>query len=257
MPGLPGLETILTAQVFAFLLIFTRIGAMMVLLPGIGDGFVSPQIRLAFALAVAFLLTPLLAPGLPGLPSDPAVLALLVAGEAMVGIAIGAAARLLLSAMNVAGNVIAMSTGLGFAINVDPTQGQQGAILATFLVTLGIVMIFATGAHQLLFAAMVQSYTLFPPGAFPPPDDLLRLATLYVSGSFALGIQLSAPFLILSLVFYGGLGVVSRLMPQFQIFFIAVPASILAGFALLMLLLPLMIGIFLDRFQDAMGAIAR
>ena len=246
-----ALNQILTVQIFAFLLLFVRIGAMMMTLPGFGEGFVSARFRLAIALAVAFVLTPVLQARLPPTPADIGALFLLIALEALIGVAIGMAARLLMSALNVAGNIIAMQTGLGFALSVDPGQGSQGAILSTFLVMLGITLIFSSGAHQLFFAAIVHSYDLFKPGAAVSAADFLELVTGFVSSSFSLAVALSAPFLILGLVFYAGLGVVSKLMPQFQVFFISLPLSIMGGFAIMMLLLSMMMTIFLDRFSES------
>ena len=256
MPGIPLLDSVLPQQLFVFLLLFIGIGALLMVFPGIGEGFVSARIRLGLALAVAFVLIAPLGGRIPALPSDGGSLFLLIAVESLIGLSIGVAARLLLTSLNVAGNVIAIQTGLGFAISVDPTQGAQGAIVSTFLVTLGIVMIFITGTHALLFAGIVRSYDLFPPGAAAPAGDFLELIVRFVSASFLLGIELSVPFLVLSLVFYAGLGVVSKLMPQFQIFFISMPLSILAGFGLLMLLVGLMMQIFLDRFADSFSGLA-
>lgn len=257
MPGIPVLDAFLPQQIFVFFLIFARVGAMVMVFPGTGEGFVTARFRLCLALAISFILIGPVAGKLPALPDDGGTLALLLGLEGLVGIAIGTAARLLLSSLNVAGNIIAVQTGLGFAISVDPTQGSTGAIVATFLVTLGIMLIFMTGAHQLLFGAIIRSYDLFTPGVAPSAGDFLELITRFVSGSFLLGVELSAPFLVLSLVFYAGLGVVAKLMPQFQVFFISMPLSILAGFGLLMLLSGLMMEVFLDRFGESFGVFVR
>ena len=116
MPGIPLLDSLLPQQIFAFLLIFARLGALLMVFPGIGEGFVSTRFRLGLALAVSFLLTAPLAGRLPALPADGGTLFLLVGTETLVGLSIGLAARLLLTSLNVAGNVIALQTGLGFAI---------------------------------------------------------------------------------------------------------------------------------------------
>lgn len=250
MPDIPFLQQILPQQVFAFLLLFSRVGSMLMVMPGTGEGFVSPRFRLGLAVAVSFVLMPGLSARLPALPTDGGSLLLIVGLEVLIGLAIGTAARLLLSSLNVAGNVIALQSGLAFATNVDPTQAQQGAIVSSFLTTLGIVLIFATGAHQLLFSAILRSYDIFVPGVGPDVGDFLTVIVTFVSSSFLLGIELAAPFLVLSLVFYAGLGVVAKLMPQFQVFFISMPLSILFGFGLLMLLTGVMMQIFLDRFAE-------
>lgn len=257
MSGLPVLDQLLTQQIFAFLVLFARIGSIMMLLPGVGEGFVSTRFRLGLALAVSFVLMGPLAARIPVLPENGGVLFLLVGLEVMVGLAIGTATRLLLSALNVAGNIIAMQSGLAFAVSVDPTQGQQGAILSTFLVTLAIVLIFMTGTHAIMFDAILRSYDLFVPGVPPSVGDFLELVVTFIGSSFALGVELSAPFLVLGLVFYAGLGVVSRLMPQFQVFFISMPLSILGGFGILLLLLGMMMQLFLDHFSASLAAFAR
>jgi flagellar biosynthetic protein FliR len=189
------------------------------------------------------------------MPADIGSLFLLIGLESVIGLAIGVAARLLISCMNVTGNIIAMQTGLGFAIAVDPTQGAQGAIVATFLVTLAILMLYITGGHAVLFDGLMRSYVLFPPGIVPPVGDFLELVVRFVSSSFLLGVELAAPFLFAGLVFNAGLALVAKMMPQFQVFFIAMPASILGGFGMLMLLLGVMMTIFLDRFRDAFSGL--
>ena len=111
---------------------------------------------------------------------------------------------------------------------------------------LGITLFFATDMHHLVIAALNDSYTLFEPGEVPATGDVAALITKTVSGAFRIGIQLSAPFLAFGLLFNLGLGVLSRLMPQMQVFFIALPLSIMIGFLFLMLVLGAMMGLFLD-----------
>src|SRR5690606_3131582 len=164
----------------------------------------------------------------------------------------GMSARLIMSSLHIAGNIIALQTGLAFAQNVDPTQGGQGAMIANFLSLLAVTLIFVTGLHHLLIAAMRDSYDLFRPGEMLPVGDFWQLAVMVVSGAFVLGLQLAAPFLVFGLVFYLGLGILSRLMPQIQIFFIAMPANIGLGLALLLLLLGAMMNWFLQDFERSM-----
>jgi flagellar biosynthesis protein FliR len=101
-----------------------------------------------------------------------------------------------------------------------------------------------------------DSYALFEPGDVPAVGDVAGLVTRTVSGVFRIGIQLSAPFLVFGLLFNVGLGVLSRLMPQMQVFFVALPLSILAGFILLVLVLRAMMGLFLDYAGGVLSALA-
>lgn len=227
------LQQLLPAGVFAFLLVFTRVGAAVMLLPGFGEVYVSARVRLMLALLLALVLSPAVAALLPALPESPLALTVLLAGEIAVGILIGGAARLTLSALNVAGTVIAFQSGLSSAQFFDPTQGAQGVLVATFLTLVGITAIFASDLHLMLLRATADSYALFPAGRMPAAAGFAEVAGRFVAGSFTLGIQIAAPFLVYGLVFYIGLGLLARLMPQFQVFFVAMPLQIALGLALL------------------------
>jgi flagellar biosynthesis protein FliR len=179
-------------------------------------------------------------------PSALGPLIVILVEEIIVGAVLGLTARLTISALEVAGSVIAQQLGLGFVTAVDPTQGEQGVLVGNFLTMLGITLFFATDMHHLVIAALNDSYSLFEPGEVPATGDVAALVTKTVSGAFRIGIQLSAPFLVFGLLFNLGLGVLSRLMPQMQVFFVALPLSILLGFLFLLLVLGSMMGLFLD-----------
>ena len=243
------LAELLPLDVFAVFLVFVRIAAALMLLPGIGEAYVSVQIRLAAAAVLTVAISPSVIGTLPILPATPLELLILILGELVVGILIGAAARLMMSALHVAGTVIAFQSSLGFALFIDPTQGTQGALIATFLTLLGLVLIFATGLHMMMIRALADSYVLFTPGQLPPVGDFAALAVRYVSSSFRIGIQIAAPFIVFGLVFYIGLGILARLLPQIQIFFIAIPLQIFLALTIFGLVLaPTMIW-FLDHFE--------
>ena len=168
----------------------------------------------------------------------------------------GLTARLTISALQVAGSVIAQQLGLGFVTAVDPTQGQQGVIVGNFLTMLGITLIFATDLHHLVIAALNDSYTLFQPGEIPLLGDVAALTTRTVAAAFRIGIQLSAPFLVFGLLFNLGLGVLSRLMPQMQVFFVGMPLSILVGFLILLLVVGAMMATFLGSVESVLRQLA-
>jgi flagellar biosynthesis protein FliR len=240
----------------AFLLVFARIGTMLMLLPGLGEQNISSRIRLTLALVLAAVLLPLhraayhIDPGALG----PTIVLLIE--EILIGVVLGLTARLTISALDVAGSVIAQQLGLGFVTAVDPTQGEQGALVGNFLTMLGLTLIFATNMHYLVIAALNDSFTLFAPGEVPSTGDVAALVTGTVAGAFRIGIQLSAPFLAFGLLFNIGLGVLSRLMPQMQVFFVALPLSILIGLVVLVLGLGAMMGFFLDYVAGVLHTLA-
>jgi flagellar biosynthetic protein FliR len=117
---------------------------------------------------------------------------------------------------------------------------------------LGLTLLFATDSHHLVIAALNDSYAIFSPGETMSSGDVASLATRAFAAAFKIGMQLSAPFLVFGLVFNIGLGVLARLMPQMQVYFVGVPLSILAGFLIFALVIAAMMGTFLDYFNGVM-----
>ena len=235
-----------------FMLVFARVGSMVMLLPGFGESNIPVRIKLGIALLLTFILLPLHRAAYQVDVQAINPLLVMMVHEIIVGVVLGATARVTLSALQVGGAVIAQQMGLGFVTSVDPTQGQQGVLIGNFLTMLGITLLFATDTHYLVIAALNDSYNIFSPGDLTPSGDIAALATRAFAAAFKLGMQLSAPFLVFGLVFNIGLGVLARLMPQMQVYFVGVPLSILAGFLIFSLVLVAMMGTFLNYFTGVM-----
>lgn len=246
----------LPALAAAFLLVFARIGTMLMLLPGIGELMIPARMRLTVALALTAVLLPLHRAAYPVDLRALGPTLVLFGEEILIGAVLGIAARLAISALQLTGSVVAQQLGLGFVSEVDPTQGQQGVIVGNFLAMLGVTLIFATNLHYLVIGALDDSYTLFAPGEMPPTGDMAALVTRTVAGAFRIGVQLAAPFLAFGILFNLGLGVLSRMMPQMQVFFVGVPLSILAGFLLLAFVIGAMMMSFLGYFEGVLRDIA-
>jgi len=234
-----------------FMLILARVGTMVMLMPAIGETMVPARLRLGIALALTLMFLPLVSGAYHIEMTLPALLRAL-AGELAVGFVIGGAGRLMMSGLQVAGTVIANQLGLGFVTTVDPTMGQQGAIFSGFLALLAVTLIFAADLHHLVIAAMYDSYRLFLPGGIPSAGDAASLITKTLAGSFKIAIQISAPFLVFGIIFNAGLAVLSKLMPQMQVFFIALPATIMLGLLLFAAVIAAMMGVWLGYLQDGL-----
>jgi flagellar biosynthesis protein FliR len=235
-----------------FMLVFARVGAMVMLLPGLGESNIPVRIKLAIALMLTLIILPLHRQAYHVDMQSMVPLVVMTIHEVIVGIVLGATARVTLSALQVGGSVIAQQMGLGFVTSVDPTQGQQGVLIGNFLTMLGVTLLFATDSHYLVIAALNDSYNIFSPSDLMPSGDIAALATRAFTAAFRIGMQLSAPFLVFGLVFNVGLGVLARLMPQMQVYFVGVPLSILAGFLIFSLVLVAMMGTFLSYFIGVM-----
>jgi flagellar biosynthesis protein FliR len=244
--------SLLPALAATFMLVFARIGAMVMLLPGFGEVNIPARIKLSIALLLTLIILPLHRQAYQVDMSSLAPLVVLMVHEIVIGIVLGATARVTLSALQVAGSVIAQQLGLGFVTAVDPTQGQQGLLIGNFLTILGLTLLFATDSHHLVIAALNESYRIFSPGEFFPSGDVAALATRAFAAAFKIGMQLSAPFLVFGLVFNIGLGVLARLMPQMQVYFVGVPLSILVGFLIFALVITAMMATYIDYFVGVM-----
>lgn len=244
--------SLLPALAATFVLVFARMGAMVMLLPGFGESNIPAQIKLGIALLLTLIILPLHRNAYHVDMTSMNALMVLMVHEIIIGIVLGATARVTLSALAVAGSVIAQQLGLGFVTAIDPTQGQQGQLVGNFLTILGLTLLFATDTHHLVLSALNESYRIFSPGEPMPTGDVAALATRAFAEAFKIGLQLSAPFLVFGLVFNIGLGVLARLMPQMQVYFVGVPLSIFAGFLILAAVIAAMMGTFLDYFIGVM-----
>jgi flagellar biosynthetic protein FliR len=242
----------LPALAATFMLVFARVGSMMMLMPGFGESNIPVRIKLAIALLLTLIILPLQRSAYQVDLTSMSSLGVLMVHEIVIGIVLGATARVTLSALAVAGSVIAQQLGLGFVTAVDPTQGQQGVLIGNFLSILGMTLLFATDSHHLVIAALNESYRIFSPGEVMPSGDVAALATRAFATAFKIGLQLSAPFLVFGLVFNLGLGVLARLMPAMQVYFVGVPLSIMVGFLIFAFVLTGMMATYLNYFVGVM-----
>lgn len=248
-----GLHEFLVTNVFAFLLIFTRIGTAMMIMPGIGDTFVSTNIRLLFAVAVSFAMVPVLQGFLPAVPSTAAGFALLLGFETLTGIFIGTIMRIMMSAVDTAGMVIALQSGFGNALLFNPMLGAQGSVIGVLLSVMMITLMMAMNLHHLMLGAVFESYQLLPAtGASLDTETMAQVIARIVSVSFATGVKMAIPFLILGLILYFAFGVLNKLLPQIQFFVLALPVQILMSIITLGFVVSAMAFYFVSVYEDTL-----
>ena len=240
------------ANIFAVLIVFARVGAAIATLPGFSAVYVTMRMRLLVALALSVLVAPTLANGLPPVPTTPAALGLLLVGEIGIGLYLGTLVRIAFAALQTAGTFTAFLSSFANALIQDPIADQQSSTLAGFFTSIGLVLIFVTDLHHGMLRSIVASYGLFEPGALLPLGDLCSLAVRRVADSFALGVQLAAPFLIMSLVYNVGLGLLGRLIPQLQVMFFGLPIQLSSQIWMMMLTISGIMLVFLNWFAETL-----
>lgn len=225
------IQGIVVSQVYAFMLVFTRIGTAMMIMPGIGDGFVPERVRLLFALAFSAALTPILMAHLPEFTVGSVQFLTLLVGEFIMGAFIGGIARIFMTALDTAGMLVSMQIGLANAQIFNPQFASQGSIMGAFLSITGALLLFATNLHHVLITALVESYRSFPPGMLDKQfiGDVADTVALAVTQAFAIGFHFAMPFIIVTTMIYVAMGILSRLMPQLQVFILSMPIQIIVG----------------------------
>ena len=248
------LVELVAAELFPYFLVFMRLGAGLMLLPPFGEGTVPARVRLHLAIGLTLIVTPVVAPLMPDLPASVAGSAGLVIREVLIGLAIGGVTRIILSALHVAGMVMAFQSSLAAAMFFDPNQGQTG-VISNFLNLLAILLIFATDMHHLLLRGLIESFMVFDPRQLPPVADFATLAARLVGSAFEVGIQLAAPLLVAGFMLYVVAGVLNRLVPQIQVFFVVLPLQVLTAFVVLLITLGAVMMWFMRYFDDTIGTL--
>jgi flagellar biosynthetic protein FliR len=246
------LGALLEGQLFAFLLIFCRVGGMFMVMPVFGESFIPQRLRLHLALLFSFILLPFLAPHMPAMPSGTPRVAELIFAEITTGIFFGLILRLLVSALEIAGMFISMQIGLSNAMILNPAMASQGSVTGALLSLLGLVVLFESNLAGDMLRALAGSYENFKPGLLLPVGDMSQFISQTVTGSFTLAFKLSAPFIVLGIVFQIVAGVMVKMVPQMQIFFVAAPLQILLGLAMFAFILVAAMNIWTDAFSEGM-----
>ena len=239
----------LPSQALAFALVLARVGAAMVLLPGLGEAAAPGMLRAGLALALTMLLLPGLAPAMPVVPEASLALGGMIMAEVCTGLWFGWLARLLAQSLPVATQFIAYLMGLSSVLQPDAELGPQSTALARAFELAMPLLLLITGLYRLPVAALAGLYELIPAGTLVPVSDGTEFSVQIVGDAFLLALRLASPFVVAGMIWNLTVGLVARLMPRLQIHFVTVPGQILGGLTLLSWLA----GSILFAWQEAMG----
>lgn len=250
------LGQLINLNIFAFLLVFARIGTAFSLLPGFGSQQVPMYARLGFALAVSLLVTPILMNLLPAQPHAVSALFLLLASEILIGAFLGMIPRVLMGALQTAGTMISMMASMSNMFIQDPIADQQSSVISTFLTITALTLVFVTNTHYVMLQAVVDSYNVFKPTDSILAGDMGYFFARQVSDSFRIGIQITSPFIVAGLAYYLGLGIMGRLMPQLPVFFFGLPIQITMQLFLFIVALTSIMLVFMSFFENGILALS-
>ena len=249
----PNLETLTALAIFHYFLLFCRIGSAIMLMPGIGETFVPPTIRALLALFITLVVYLPLKDSLPAQPENLARLFGLVCTEIFVGLFLGGTARILLAVMHIVGMFASLQSGLANSVFYDPSQGTQNVSVGTFLTILSITLLFASDMHHFMLLGIIDSYHTFKAGNLPPVGDFSDFSARIFGDSFRAAFMISAPMMVVGFFMYVAGGLMSRLMPSIQIFFLIVPVQIAVTFLILALTLSAAMMWYLNFFKEGLS----
>lgn len=244
---------------YPYIFVLARLASVMITLPGMSDQHVPVMVRIGCAMALTLAYAfPHSHSGVTSLA--PILFLLTLMGEVMIGFAAGLLIRIFFSALDVAGSLIGFQVGLANVMMSSPASAEQSALTGAFLTFVAMTLFFVSDLYAVFLGSIGRSFDVFPPGGFKAlgmiSDGFFQLILKAVSASFYLAAILSGPILIVSLLISLGSAILSRLVPQIQIFFITQPLLILLGFLLMYLTLgPMMkvIFYFLNQGQLFLG----
>jgi flagellar biosynthesis protein FliR len=230
-----AIESFLAREILVVGLVFCRVGSALMVLPAFGEPYVLSRARLGIALAISVLVGLPMSSRLALPPPEALNVGLLVMAEVVCGLLIGAIIRLVMFAIHFGGALIAMQSGLATAAFFDPQEATQGTITGNFLATLALVIIVVADAHLLILEALTASFALIEINRALDVAALVEILVRLGGRAIETGLRMAAPIVLLSLVFYLILGVLNRLMPSFQVLFVAMPLQIALALGIIML----------------------
>ncbi len=243
------MQELLSLEIYKYMLIFMRLGSAIMLMPGFMSSYINMRLRLSFALALCLVLLPFLSDSIPS-PTPDFLTTLQTCGfEIIYGIFMGLVMQFLFMALNLAGNFAGTAIGFSSAQMFDPSSQAQSVVLESFFSIIALTVIFITDLHHTMLSAVIESYALFPVGEPLPLGDFANFLSTTLNKSFIIGFQLASPFIAFTIIFYVGMGLISRLMPQLNIFFLSLPLQIYLGLGLLFVTIPAIIFWFINYYE--------
>jgi flagellar biosynthetic protein FliR len=234
------------ALLWSGFVVFLRVGAIMMVLPGFGEQSVPVRVKLGLGIAFTMIVVPAAPPTTLSDYTLPTI-AWLGITESIAGLALGIGIRMLVFALQTAGSMAAQATSLAQIFGgagVEPLP----AIGHTLMVS-GLALAMMTGLHVRAAQLIILSYDLMPMGQLIDASSLSRWGITQVSQAFSLAFTLAAPFVVLSVLYNLTLGVINRAMPQLMVAFVGAPVITAGSLFMLFLVSPLLLSIWIEALN--------
>ncbi len=239
-----------TEYILAAFLIFVRVGSMMMIAPYFSSAVFPVRVRLFFALTTSMLLYPVIPAEnvLPDLDSEMILVLMVIIQEVLTGLALGLVGQLLLAGLELGGSLISIQVALRFANIVDSMSQQQTAVISNMFNLLAILFFLGIEGEKIFILALANSFEVVPTGM----SQLDQASPLFIEVAvrlFVIGVQIASPFLVVIFLLNLSFAIFARVMPQANIFFIALPLKIGIGLIVLIMVIPYF-PVFLDTLYQ-------
>lgn len=246
----------ITGALGSYLWPFFRIAAMVMVAPIFSSNFVNARARLLLALAVSMVIIPTIPADMPQVEPLSATGLLIIAQQILIGACMGFILQLLFNAFIIAGQIIAMQMGLGFASMIDPQNGVMVPVVSQFYLILVTLIFVSIDGHLILIQVMNESFVTMPVGASGLTPTDFRDIVAQASWMYAAGVIIALPAIGSLMMVNLAFGILSRAAPQISPFSIGFPMTIIMGFMIIMVTLPL-VGEHLLNMSDHILQVAR
>lgn len=223
-------------------LTYLRLQAAFLILPGIGTSLLPARVKVGLAMALAPMLSQVAGAARP--PTDMADAVAQALPQLAIGFAIGGLVRLMAMALDVAAAAMAATASLSQIVGGANEAAPHP--VGNLLYLGGLAVLFSLGFPMMLVDLMRDGFAFWPIGALPAGDRFVAEAIAVVARSFALAMMLAAPFILGGFLYQALSGVISRVMPTLPIMLIGAPGAILLALAAMVVLAPLLVGLWAD-----------
>lgn len=239
-----------------FLLLLTRITGIFIISPFFGSQNIPITMRVATAMTIAVVIFPVVDQHtIVEAPASVLSYGLSVLSELFIGWLIGLVSYVALISISMAGKIMDLQVGYAMVQVMDPTSGQQNALIGSFLYNLAVIIFLVTDGHHFLLSGLVESFQMIPITGLNMDTDIVDLMVDFTNGIFVSGMKVAIPVTFAILLTNVGLGILARTMPQLNIFVVGVPMHLVIGTFVLAMLIPFYV-VFLDvLFNEMYGNI--
>ena len=246
-------------QVAGFLLVLGRIAPLFMLAPLFSSRALPGRVKGLCAVALTVGIAPLATKGVH-VPLDVMAFVELMLKEILVGLAFAFALAALFAAVAVAGSFLDTLIGFSYGALVDPVTGNQSAVLTQAYILVGLMVLIAIGGDQLMVKGLARSYDLVPLLESPSLPALVGGVQDAFAQVFLSALELCAPVVLAIVITDAGFGIVSKVVPQLNVFAVGFPAKVTVGILVIGVSLPFTAGWMADELQNsvrtALGSLA-